>query len=791
MGDNTVSTYTYNPHSSRRRKARWSERLGHFAPQILLIIGIAGLLGGIALLAAKAGHAGLPFSVGLTAIMARIWWRSELAALAPKPAGSTNELHDLLPADILAGWSQTLGRNEFWTLLAKSWQARFIIIRMQLALDRVEPVDSPPNYDQIWDQAVLLAQESGFTQLDSGTLLIAWLESDPAFKAVLTEAKLGHDDLVRMIGWIGRLKRFEDQEKPLYGGFARDWAVGFAPLLAKYGQNFSQQIEAAGQQFARQERINQLDTLVSALAGGNGSVAIIGEVGIGKTALLYGLADHLLQSPGTAPLSGHQVIALNASVLLALADQPGSLERIMLALFSEANHAGNIIVALDEAQLFFGQGTGAVNLSQVLLPILQARAIRIVLTLTPGDWQNLKSTNAAMSSLVTPLILAEPNEHEVINLLADRALTIEPRGTWTTYQALREAYRLSGRFFQDEANPGRALKLLAAATNQVVNGCITDVSVQRAVEGQLGVKVEKATTQEADVLLHLEELIHERMINQTHAVKAVSAALRRSRAGVSSPNRPVGSFLFLGPTGVGKTELAKSLAAICYGSEDHMVRLDMSEYQQPADVSRLLEAAAENPQSFLTKVRTAPFCVVLLDEIEKAHPNILNLLLQMLDEGSLTDTAGKSASFKEAIVIATSNAGADEIRKHISAGEELDDFADAFNDLLISAGTFKPELINRFDDIILFRPLKPEELGQVVLLMIGDVNKTLANQDIKVELTSEAVAILVSKGNDPRLGARPMRRMIQRQVEDSVAARILNGSAKAGDIIKLDAPDVA
>jgi ATP-dependent Clp protease ATP-binding subunit ClpC len=562
-------------------------------------------------------------------------------------------------------------------------------------------------------------------------------------------------------------------------------------LLSRYGQNFSQQVEYAGHQFARQERTSQLETLVSTLASGNGSIAVIGEVGIGKTALLYGLADHLLQSPSTAPLSGHQVIALNASVLLSLADQPGSLERIMLALFAEAHHAGNIIIALDEAQLFFGQGTGAVNLSQILLPILQARSIRIVLTLTPGDWQKLKSTNAAMSSLVSPLILSEPKEAEVIDLLADRALTLETPHSVITYAALREAYRLSSRYFQDEANPGRALKLLSAAANQPLGGYITDVSVQRAVEGQLGVRVEKATDQEADVLLHLEDLIHQRMVNQTHAVKSVAAALRRSRAGVSSPNRPVGSFLFLGPTGVGKTELAKSLAALYFGSEDHLIRLDMSEYQQPTDVARLLESAAENSQSFLTRVRTTPFSVVLLDEIEKAHPNILNLLLQMLDEGALTDTSDKSASFKDSIVIATSNAGADEIRAHITAGEDLEDFADAFNDQLIASGSFKPELINRFDDIILFRPLKPEELGQVVLMMLGEVNKTLSNQDIKVELTSEAVALLVDKGNDPRLGARPMRRMIQRQVEDSVAARILSGAAKAGDTIRLDAKDVA
>jgi ATP-dependent Clp protease ATP-binding subunit ClpC len=346
---------------------------------------------------------------------------------------------------------------------------------------------------------------------------------------------------------------------------------------------------------------------------------------------------------------------------------------------------------------------------------------------------------------------------------------------------------LSGRYITEQANPGKSIKILEMAMNKPINNFITAESVQKVIEGTLGVKVTQAQGAESKLLLNLEDQIHERMINQKRAVSVVSSALRRSRAGVSNPKRPVGSFLFLGPTGVGKTELAKSLAAIYYGGEANMTRLDMSEYQQPEDVKRLLEVGS----SFLTDLRQKPFSVVLLDEIEKAHPNMLNLLLQMLDEGNLTDNQGRTVSFKDTIIIATSNAGADEIRKHIEAGEDLESFEVQFTDQLINSGKFKPELLNRFDEIVLFRPLNEQELAQVVSLLIADVNKTISNQNIDVSLTPEAVALLVKQGYDPRLGARPMRRMVQRKVEDLIAGRILNNQAHAGDHIILDVNDIS
>lgn len=275
------------------------------------------------------------------------------------------------------------------------------------------------------------------------------------------------------------------------------------------------------------------------------------------------------------------------------------------------------------------------------------------------------------------------------------------------------------------------------------------------------------------------------MINQTHAVGVVSDALRRARAGVRNQNRPIGTFMFLGPTGVGKTELAKALADVYFGGEDRLVRLDMNEYVSNDDVTRLIADGADEPGSLTARLMKQPFSVVLLDEIEKAHPNVLTTLLQLLDEGILRDIRGREVSFRDAIIIATSNAGADRIREHIERGIDIEKFESQFIDELIESNLFKPEFLNRFDEIIMFRPLKKDELLQVVDLIIKDVNKTLELQKVSVTVSQDAKEYLVDAGYDPRLGARPMRRVVQRAVENTVAKQVLSGAVEAGGTVEI------
>jgi ATP-dependent Clp protease ATP-binding subunit ClpA len=295
---------------------------------------------------------------------------------------------------------------------------------------------------------------------------------------------------------------------------------------------------------------------------------------------------------------------------------------------------------------------------------------------------------------------------------------------------------------------------------------------------------------EREKLLNLEDLIHRRMINQTRAVGVVSDALRRARAGVRNPNRPIGTFLFLGPTGVGKTELAKALADVYFGGENRIIRLDLNEFVRSDDVSRLIADGADDPSSLTAQAMKQPFSVVLLDEIEKAHPLVLTTLLQLLDEGILRDIKNREVSFRDAIVIATSNAGADRIREYIERGYQLEQFEKQFVDELINTNQFKPEFLNRFDEIVTFRPLSKAELMQVIDLILAGINKTLALQKVTVNVADDAKQLLVDRGYDPRLGARPMRRIVQRAVENTVAKQMLSGAVAPGSTIQISLDQV-
>jgi ATP-dependent Clp protease ATP-binding subunit ClpC len=383
--------------------------------------------------------------------------------------------------------------------------------------------------------------------------------------------------------------------------------------------------------------------------------------------------------------------------------------------------------------------------------------------------------------------VAPASKDETIAVMQDQLIVYEfNRKVLYTYQSLEEAYRLSERYVHELAMPGRALKLLESAAGYTENGLVTMNSVQSAIEKTMDVKVSTASDgAEREKLLNLEQLIHERMINQSRAVQVVSDALRRARAGVRNQNRPIGTFLFLGPTGVGKTELAKALADVYFNGENNIIRLDMNEYVRNEDVARLIADGADDPTSLTAQAMKKPFSVVLLDEIEKAHPNVLTTLLQLLDEGILRDIKNREVSFRDAIIIATSNAGAERIREYIDRGYKLEQFEEELTNELISSNQFRPEFLNRFDEIVVFRPLEKPELVQVIDLMIKGVNKTLATQKISVEVDDDAKLLLVEQGYDPRLGARPMRRVVQRVIENNVAKAMLAGMVLPGSIVKI------
>jgi ATP-dependent Clp protease ATP-binding subunit ClpC len=779
--------------SRRARKARLAGRLGKHAFGFFWFVAVVfGAIAIFGIFSAAPRIAWLSLAVVLFSLMMAYWYRDDLMLLPPDPRTLTGKMSgDLLRLIPRKG---ELSPQTLWQAISNHWQTRFFVHRLLMPSEVVSQQLSVNSADLmfVWQEADRLREATECEAIEPGHIAAAIMMMSPGVGSMLTQMKMSKADIEALTMWLGRGLEVLRAEKPYFGGIGRDWANGFTPQLNNYGLNISLGIERNGGHFGWLAESPGVQAMKNGFSQGAAAIALVGDSGVGKTSHVYGLAQNLLEERHDMHLEHRQIISLNASAIIAQAQRPGELEHIMLTLLNETVHAGHIILFFDDAQLFMKNGPGSFDITQILLPAVQSRRVQMVFAMHPHDYQQLKSNNPTFANQLMPVILKEPSENDVMRILEDTTLNFEHRQkVLIAYEALREAYVLSGRYEQDMAYPGRAIQLLEQSLAYAANGVVDAASVQHAIESTRGVKVGAAGATEADELLHLEDKIHERMINQSRAVTVVSSALRRARAGVSNPKRPIGSFLFLGPTGVGKTELAKAIAATYFKAEANMVRLDMSEYQQEDSINRLLSTGANDTNSLLMAVRQQPFTVVLLDEIEKAHPNVLNLLLQLLDEGQLTDLQGRSASFKDTIVIATSNAGAQSIREHVERGEALESFENQFIDELINSGQFKPELLNRFDEIVLFRPLNQEELAQVVALMLKGVNETLSAQNISVELTAAAIQKIVSVGYDPRLGARPMRRALQRAVEDGIAGRILRGEVHPGDHVTLDVADLS
>ena len=770
------------------RLAVFRKKYGRITQVCLVLVVLISLVGSVAL-HTRQGHY-YAMTLGVTLLTASLLLFIRQAKLHPNAIESESRLEVLLDDALLGAYHSDMNALGLWDCAISTWQGAFIIGRLGLVSTIVAQVIQ---VDKIETSIVLacandLRQKYNRDTIDGAILIVAIFQSSAMIKSMLPQYQIKLADAEMVLGWLVAREELSEHSKPHYGGFGRDWAVGYTPLLDRYGLNLSRQAESARGALQYPGQGKTIDQLVTQLARSASSVVIVGEVGIGKTSLLYGVADELLQGNGDR-LANHQIVSLNASVLLAEQAESGNLENLLLNIFTEAVLSGNILIALDEAQLFFGHGTGAVNLSQLLLPIIQGGRLPMLLTLTPSDWVQVKSTNGALASLLTPLILHETSKEETIQVLGLRALELDHKhGTITLYSALESTYELSGRFVQNEAYPGKALKLLDAAFAKAQSGLIDRTTIETVVESQFGIKVTTASGAESDSLLNLENELAIRVVGQKNAITAVSSALRRSRAGIANTKRPMGSFLFLGPTGVGKTELAKSLAAICFESEGRMIRLDMSEYSRAEDVSRILSDTT--PEGLLSKIRQTPYAVVLFDEIEKADSSITNLLLQLLDEGTLTDLSGKVASFKDCIIIATSNAGAEAIKAMPSDIIGTKNAQSILLDNLIDQKSFKPELLNRFDEIALFSPLSPDNLIQIVDLLLIELNKTLSNRELSVTLTLDAKKALVKSGYDPRFGARAMRRIIQSSIQDILAKRVLSGTLAPGSNINFDIADL-
>ncbi len=797
--------YRLNYRANRAIEARYCQRFGKLTRVITLVGAILLSLLGIVLLLAGMAIGWLVLMLAGWSLVPYLWLRSRLRDM---PASKQpRNIGDILSLEVLGLLPQDPNPRTIIEALAGSGGAKFLANRLGIPIQQVvqlTPAD-PGLTESVWRESINIWSHlpERTSTIPSVVVVAAIIRLNPDCTDILNNLRIDASDVYRGVEWLEHweMQARRSSDLKLTGGIARDWSFGYIPTLEHFGTNLSLKYSEGRRSMAGNLMRNRLlvDDMIKYLSSNaRRNVALIGPLGVGKSTVVEALADILMDSKSGASsdVKFNQVFMLDASAIISAANARGEIEQLIGRLLSEAYRAKNIILFLDNAELFMSDGTGSVDLSNLLQPAIEGGGLKLIMAMEEQRFLQIAQAKPALTSALNRIEITPTDDNDTIRVLEDRIIPLEYGSTTLfTYQALTEAYRLSNRYIHDVAQPRASVQLLESAAQRASGGVVNPSVVAQTIEQTLGIKVggnlQSGDAQaEKDKLLHLEELIHQRMINQTKAVSAVASALRRARAGVRNENRPIGTFLFLGPTGVGKTELAKSLAAVYFSGEDHLVRIDLNEYVRAEDVARLIADGATDPMSLSAQVQKDPFSVVLLDEIEKAHPNVLTTLLQVLDEGVLRDINNRPISFRDTILIATSNAGADKIRQYIEAGYQLEQFSEQIQNELISSGQFKPEFLNRFDEIAVFRPLTKPELLQVIDLILVGINKNLANQKVAVAVDDQAKLALVEAGYDPRLGARPMRRVVQRTVENIVAEKILTGELVPGSGIRLSLADI-
>lgn len=788
----------FNYNSLRAQKARFTKQFGGAWRIVNYLLLSLVLISGAFLLYEGHSIGWLIASIAGPLIMVAVWWQGDLLTMDIRQPAET--IDDILSASVLGRLPKDPSPRQIAEVVGGIRAGQFMSTRFGLSANFLLNIasDNVKDTEALWQTAIAVWQRTGSPKITGAVLAVALIEQSPDSAGLLASLRLELQDVDRGIMWYERIKLLIEQsatESLRTGGIARDWSFGYTLLLNRFARNLSLQVSGGtimSKSDVHKESIGKLLSVFS--SGGRQNITLVGPDGSGKSTIVATFAEMLIDGHSNVPsqLLYQQVYLLDATSLVSVAGSKGELENLVSQILNEAYLAKNIILCLDNAQVFFEEGLGSVDLSNILLPILEAGRLRIILTMDQQKFLQISQRKPQLGHSLNTLNVSPTDELETYDIMRDQLVHLESQYEVTyMYQSLTEAFRIGDRYVQDLAMPGKALKILEMSAGYASNGLVTAQSVHEAVEKTMNIKISSPdTSEERDKLLNLEDLIHQRMINQTRAVSAVSSAIRRARAGVRNQDRPVGTFLFLGPTGVGKTELAKALAEVYYDGEENLIRLDLNEFVRPDDVARLLSDGADDPMSLTAQISKRPFSVVLLDEIEKAHPQVLNTLLQLLDEGILRDEKNREISFRDAVVISTSNAGADRISEYIDRGYQLEQFEQRFIDELISANLFRPEFLNRFDEIVVFRPLTKEELLQVIDLILKGVNKTLELQKVQVAVEDEGKQLLVEAGYDPRLGARPMRRIVQKAVEDTVARQLIAGTVVPGSTTIITAEQI-
>ncbi|MFH1462297.1 MAG: ATP-dependent Clp protease ATP-binding subunit [bacterium] len=705
----------------------------------------------------------------------------------------------------------------FYHLLVENPELNFIFSRVLLNAAEIKKTlevyfknfkliedESQASYSEDFQKSILEALKTAggkeHARVEATDLLLALAKNDLIFGKILVDANLKIQDIENLTWWLEELLAREEERKRFWewrnlirkGTLAKEWTAGYTVVLDRFSIDLSELMKRSGfpETIGHQKEIEQIERILSRSETNN--VLLVGEPGTGRKAIVQGLAAKSVLGQSLPGINYKRIVVLDVPSVLVQAQTQEEVQAILDRIFQEVVSAGNVILAISDFHNFVRteKSPGMVDISGILSSYLSSPRFQLIANSSYQGLHKYIERRPAVLDLFEKVEVSEISQREALMFLEKLTLAKERKyKKFISYPALREIISLADRYLPALPFPKKAIGLLdevmAYVSSFAKDKIVLPKHVARIVSEKTEIPVGEIEAKEKEVLLNLENLIHQRIINQEIAVKEVSTALRRARAEVTTRKGPMGTFLFLGPTGVGKTETSKALSAIYFGSEDRMIRLDMSEFQNVKDMSRLIGSAQED--GFLTtQVRERPFSLILLDEIEKAHKNILNLFLQVLDEGFLTDGLGRRVNFQNSIIIATSNAGYQIILKALREKTEWSLLKQLILDFLFEKAVFRPEFINRFDAVVVFKPLSKKNLLDISELMLQKLKKNLKEKNIEFVITQPLKEKIVELGYDPTFGARQMRRVIQDRVENALASALLSDQLKRGDKVEVE-----